>query len=682
MSLQRSVRLAAAAAALLALWVLVGDYHFPLVLRAALVVVCVAAAVRPAGALLAAAAIGPFANTIAELIGSAPLRGFEAVMLAFLGGWLLHPPPFAQTPAGRRVAGPALLLIAIVVASSLTLIFQLRAADPEFLAATMANLRGAYLWTADITGIVEGGNLIVGLLVLLAVVELTAQESGRVFALIAAMTAAAAAAAGLSALLALDIGVPSAVARQAAFGKARFSATIADVNAAGSYFVLMLGVAGGMAASTTGARRRWWVGAAIAMLVGLGLSGSRSALASAILVVGASALGLALRGGTRLRSALTPAAWTVAVLLAAAAAIAFLQSPLLAGSAMRRDFTVASARIIEARPAFGVGIGRYYTVSQLVLSPWLAALYGQEHAHNYFLQLTAEIGMVGLAALLWLLYRCLQPAVAALRDRSRDCVTAGLTTGLFAYLATCATGHPLLLQESGFPFWMVMALALATAAGRDRPEGLHDERDDRSAADGPHDGWRDGRGGGARRDRIRRLARDIVQASGRASVLARAFGPPPAGTQRFGLALPAMAILLVFVSIPFRLEPPRLRLDARHDGFGPWQADRDGRRYRQSGEYGSLFVGPEVTSLQLPVRRMPGLPDRRLTLVDQEPNWTMHRTALGDGWTIVDITLPGAAPLMPYQRINLSIFDGDGSPADPRASGAAVGEILITGVRE
>jgi hypothetical protein len=178
------------------------------------------------------------------------------------------------------------------------------------------------------------------------------------------------------------------------------------------------------------------------------------------------------------------------------------------------------------------------------------------------------------------------------------------------------SGHPFLVQAAAFPFWIVSGLAVVTA---------------RSAA-------------------------------------------PTISSHRAGWIVAIAAIAVAVVSIPFRTEIPRLRLPPSEDGFSPWQTAADGRRFREAGEYASLFVGPTVTLVEIPLRLTP---DRRgvpLTVVDQVPRWAMHRTVVGDAWTIHLVSLPGADPLLPYQRINLSVSD----PTNSRASGVAVGEIRIT----
>jgi O-antigen ligase len=66
------------------------------------------------------------------------------------------------------------------------------------------------------------------------------------------------------------------------------------------------------------------------------------------------------------------------------------------GVGYRSQFVQTSLRMIRARPLFGVGEGQYYPTSRLFLSPQLAWTYGVENAHNFFLQVGGELGVVGL----------------------------------------------------------------------------------------------------------------------------------------------------------------------------------------------------------------------------------------------------------------------------------------------
>jgi hypothetical protein len=60
-------------------------------------------------------------------------------------------------------------------------------------------------------------------------------------------------------------------------------------------------------------------------------------------------------------------------------------------------------------------------------------------------------------------------AVAAQRDRPRNYVNAGLLAGVLAFLITGAAGHPLLVHDSAFPFWIVLGLAALTSSAGTPP---------------------------------------------------------------------------------------------------------------------------------------------------------------------------------------------------------------------
>jgi O-antigen ligase len=600
---------------LLILIAFVCDDRVPAAPRIALAAVAILATARPRDALLIVAAIGPFFDVILTLWGSPPNRGVETLIVAFLAGWLLGEPP-ARSGAAARLQPAMWVFATIVVASAATLALQLRGADPDFFRLTLDRLRHSYFSTEDVIGVAPGAKLIEGIALLAAVIALAGATPGFAFALMRMLAASAATAAALSLLLAAGIAPAFTLARQASFGKSRFVAHIADVNAAGSYYVLLLGLAAGMAASSTGRRRHAWLIVIVVLGIGLVLTGSRSAMLAAVITASGAGVWMLVRQRVGRRGWLFAALAAVVIVAGAV----FVSGQLRTGSELRRDFALASFRMIAARPWFGVGAGRYAPLSPLAFSPWLAATYNLENAHNYFLQVCAELGLAGAAAFLWLLAASLWPAIAALRDRSRDFVSTGLLAGAVAFLITCLSGHPFLVQAAAFPFWIVLGLAVVTA---------------RSAT-------------------------------------------PTVSSHRAGWIAAIAAIAVVLVSIPFRTEIPRLRLPASEDGFSPWQTGADGRRFREAGGYASLFVGPTVTLVEIPLRLTPDRRGLPLIVVDQEPRWAMHRTAVGDAWTILRVSLPGADPLLPYQRINLSVSD----PTNSRASGVAVGEIRITRSRQ
>jgi hypothetical protein len=141
------------------------------------------------------------------------------------------------------------------------------------------------------------------------------------------------------------------------------------------------------------------------------------------------------------------------------------------------------------------------------------------------------------------------------------------------------------------------------------------------------------------------------------------------------------ACVLVFASVPFRLDTARRRLPESPDGFGPWPTDEDGKPFREPAEPSSLFVAPEVTALTNRPRRVPGLKGHRL-VVDLEPTKATHQTLVTDSWSSVVVSLAGADPPAAYRRVNSWMVDGDRSPANPRASGVAVGDVNHTAIRD
>ena len=92
--------------------------------------------------------------------------------------------------------------------------------------------------------------------------------------------------------------------------------------------------------------------------------------------------------------------------------------PTYRGGGFREQFFQTSLRMIGARPLFGVGVGQYYRTSPLFLSPQLAWTYGSENAHNYFLQIGGELGLVGLGLFVVWLGAAIARAGAGARARA------------------------------------------------------------------------------------------------------------------------------------------------------------------------------------------------------------------------------------------------------------------------
>jgi O-antigen ligase/polysaccharide polymerase Wzy-like membrane protein len=135
---------------------------------------------------------------------------------------------------------------------------------------------------------------------------------------------------------------------------------------------------------------------------------------------------------------------------------------------VRLGMARVSLAMLAAHPWFGVGIGRYYEASgALLASSSLATYYFKENAHNNFLQIAAELGLVGFAAVGWLfctvglrLWRAAQ--------RTDDPLYSWFAAALVAFLLTALVGHPLLTPEVSLNFWLLLGIAAGSSTGSSR----------------------------------------------------------------------------------------------------------------------------------------------------------------------------------------------------------------------
>ncbi|MGH9256106.1 MAG: O-antigen ligase family protein [Vicinamibacterales bacterium] len=235
----------------------------------------------------------------------------------------------------------------------------------------------------------------------------------------------------------------------------RFSLHLADLNAAGSLYVL----AGTIAAAfvVLDPRRR---GIAIVVLLvivpALWLTGSRTSLVA--MGAGLLILGMAQRGRLMTRPQLAAAGVLMSLLVIAGAATVDWQSDVPGSAArsasLRSQFMQTSGRMFASAPVFGVGIGRYFDRSAEFMPADVRALYGNENAHNYFAQQFAELGVVGGALFLWLAGALVATGWSVVRTSGGDAAPVGVFAAVGAYLLTCLTGHPLLVPEATLPFWV------------------------------------------------------------------------------------------------------------------------------------------------------------------------------------------------------------------------------------
>ena len=115
--------------------------------------------------------------------------------------------------------------------------------------------------------------------------------------------------------------------------------------------------------------------------------------------------------------------------------------------------------ILREYPVTGSGIGTFRRISRYYHYSDTPHPQRLENAHNYYLQLAADLGVPALILFLSIIYCAFRTCLHQLvwDDGYRN-FRRGLLFGLSAYLITMLTGHPLLLSPQQFLFWFAVAM--------------------------------------------------------------------------------------------------------------------------------------------------------------------------------------------------------------------------------
>jgi hypothetical protein len=197
---------------------------------------------------------------------------------------------------------------------------------------------------------------------------------------------------------------------------------------------------------------------------------------------------------------------------------------------------------------FGVGIGRYYARSGEFSSSELLTMFPvatHENAHNNFFQITAELGIVGFGLFAILLFVATRACVRLVAGNPRDGLRWGVVLGLLAFVLSWLGGHPLLIDEPAFTFWILLGTAC---------------------------GW---------------VGASVSPTTSRSSVW-----------------FVAVFTVVMLATIPIRVTHERADFDLTHRGIGlsPWNPELDGVRYRRARSVSTVFIPSDTTSVIIPLR--------------------------------------------------------------------------------
>ena len=431
----------------------------------------------------------------------------------------------------------------------------------------------------------------------------------RVRPLTAALTAGAAAAA------AVNLWALWTAARSGFFGaflSARINVHYADPNAASSYFVMMLAAAIGLMVS----QRRTRILATLAVLLiaaGLWIAGSRTAIMAGLL---AMLVPVVSRGVARRKTILRPRAIALAALLVlAAAATAYLlphrgtQRSANDALMVRWELSKSSVRMLATAPVFGVGVGKYFNLSGQFASKELLTLFppaARENAHNYYLQLLAELGIAGFAAFGWIAWVAGRRLAALIGEGEQDPLRWGVVIGLVAFALTCVGGHPVLIDDPAFTFALLAGAATGWSALRPHASSI-----------------------------------DPEHSTGRAFARRHAA---------------AIAVAVLIVTVPFRWYSTRAAMDLSDVAFGltGWYTGRDGVAYRLAGRTSLIYVPADYRAITIPLRATH--PHEEVNLIIRVDGRTVEEMRIrADGWQVVRVTLPAPRGSARFRRLDLEV---------------------------
>jgi putative inorganic carbon (HCO3(-)) transporter len=124
----------------------------------------------------------------------------------------------------------------------------------------------------------------------------------------------------------------------------------------------------------------------------------------------------------------------------------------------------AALRLIQAHPLLGVGPDnfRHLYGGLLGLETWDERV----QANNLYLEVLADVGVLGFTAFLWLALAPLVAAVRAFRSRS-DYWVLGVGLGVVAFLVHGLLDSFLAFTPTALLFWMFLGCLRKKAAGEE-----------------------------------------------------------------------------------------------------------------------------------------------------------------------------------------------------------------------
>jgi O-antigen ligase len=573
--------------------------HPGAVMVAAIWSVAVLSAMRPFDGLLVLAGLGPVVTALAIALRAddAGVHFPEALTLAFIAGASARR-AFSGSPASlpRRILWPTIVLIALGVASALVNATMLITEQDESAPAVRMAWSFVLNHLASQNTVTVAVLFVEGLVLFVLAAAVAARVPNARARVLRLMVAGATGAAALNTVRIVMAALQKERALPALLdylAHARVSVQYSDWNAAGSFFGMVL-----IAALAFVTRRRSGYAACAAVIaLGLWLTGSRVAMAAVLLTMIAAGIRAGYRAQTERRLlALVAVGFAIAATIAGVLWYpAVRNDPVMYSVSTRFELWKAGVQMMATAPFFGVGLGRFYELSPQYASATLQTIWRpHENAHNYFIQILAELGIPGLVLFVTITARALRHGWrTAQPPPSRFWVA-----GPFVFLVTCLTGHPFLVPEAAVPFWIVLGLAAFETSS-------------------------------------------VPSA--------------PAGSRLGARTVVAGIVLLIAATVPIRMREAvrHANTASAARGLSAWQQER-GVRYRWAESRAAFFVPSGARLVRLPMRAGPDAPPALVVSVSMDGR-EANRVELhaGDDWREVRLMQPARRPLPDFLRIEI-----------------------------
>src|SRR3989344_6191009 len=122
---------------------------------------------------------------------------------------------------------------------------------------------------------------------------------------------------------------------------------------------------------------------------------------------------------------------------------------------------LAAINAFKENPIFGIGLGKFYEDMSNYYPPDIIPWTYHQNAHNYFLQIGAELGLAGLLPLVIAFFLTLKYGIKGylkISGKDEKILLLGLFGGLIAELTHSMVNDGLLTPKILFTFWFIVAL--------------------------------------------------------------------------------------------------------------------------------------------------------------------------------------------------------------------------------